>query len=133
MKHIVVDTNIFSLSLRHKTPNIKISEILTKLLQKKQVILIGNVRQEFLSGIKHHLQFHKLQSTISNIPLTEILPEDYDAAAKFYNKCRAHGIQGSDTDLLLCAVATRLKSPIFTTDQDFELYAKHLPISLFRI
>ncbi len=50
-------------------------------------------------------------------------------AAHYYNLCRRHGVQGTATDLLLCAVAVRHGLRIFTTDADFDLYAKHLPIT----
>jgi hypothetical protein len=40
------------------------------------------------------------------------------------------GVQGSNTDFLICSVAVRNKFSIFTTDKDFELLSKHLPILL---
>jgi predicted nucleic acid-binding protein len=51
-------------------------------------------------------------------------------AAQFFNICRAKGVQGSNTDFLICAVAVRWQLAIFTTDGDFTLFAKHLPIVL---
>lgn len=39
-----------------------------------------------------------------------------ERAAEFYNHCRNKGVQGSNTDFLICAVAARFKTPIFTTD-----------------
>jgi predicted nucleic acid-binding protein len=39
-------------------------------------------------------------------------------------------VQGTSTDLLICAVAVRHNMAILTTDTDFDLYAKHLPIKL---
>lgn len=43
---------------------------------------------------------------------------------------RAKGIQGTAIDLLICAVAIRHGMRIFTTDTDFDEFAKHLPINL---
>ena len=40
------------------------------------------------------------------------------------------GIQGSNTDFLICAVAVRHARAIFTTDKDFAGYARALPIRL---
>ncbi|MEM7556386.1 MAG: hypothetical protein AAF378_20260 [Cyanobacteria bacterium P01_A01_bin.84] len=51
---------------------------------------------------------------------------------EYSNICRRQGIQGSHTDFLICAVATRLKMQIYTSDKDFSYYSKHLPISLYR-
>jgi len=64
-------------------------------------------------------------------PDTQVTVEDYEEEAAFYNRCRAKGIQGSNTDYLICAVAARHEFPIFTTDEDFVRFAKVLPISLY--
>lgn len=56
--------------------------------------------------------------------------DDYEEAATFYNQCREKGIQGSNTDFLICAIATRNKFSIFTTDEDFTHFGKVLPIVL---
>jgi len=39
-------------------------------------------------------------------------------------------VQGSNTDFLICAVAVRNQLAIYTTDKDFSIFAKHLPIIL---
>ena len=54
-------------------------------------------------------------------------------AAKFYNLCRGKGIQGSNTDFLICAVAVRHDLSVFTTDGDFPRFAKCLPIVLHEL
>ena len=61
-----------------------------------------------------------------------ILSEDYVEAARYFNLCRSKGIQGSNTDFLICAVSVRNDLPIYTTDKDFELFAKHIPIDLHK-
>jgi predicted nucleic acid-binding protein len=58
--------------------------------------------------------------------------EDYEEAASYYNRCRSKGIQGSSTDYLICAIATRHDLAIFTDDRDFGRYSKLLPIRLYR-
>jgi len=40
------------------------------------------------------------------------------------------GIQGSNTDLLLCAVAERYRIPILTTDDEFLKFGRVLPLRL---
>jgi predicted nucleic acid-binding protein len=52
-------------------------------------------------------------------------------AAQFFNVCRAKGIQGSNTDFLICAVAIRNKLAVFSTDRDFAHFSKHLPIEIY--
>ena len=43
------------------------------------------------------------------------------------------GIQGSTVDHLICAYASRRDLPIFTTDPDFRLYSRHIPVSLLEV
>ena len=59
-----------------------------------------------------------------------MLAEDHERAAQFFNRCRSRGVQGANTDFLICSVAVRLDCPILTTDKDFEAFAAHLPIEL---
>lgn len=47
-----------------------------------------------------------------------------------YNRCRAHGVQGPNTDFLISAVAIRRKYSIFRTDVDFKHYSQLLPLVL---
>ena len=63
-------------------------------------------------------------------PDLEISRDDYEQAAAFHNVCRAKGIQGSNTDFLICAIASRNGFSIFTTDEDFTHFARLLPIAL---
>lgn len=84
-----------------------------------------------LSGLRHSKHFEALRGTLRAFENLEILPEDYERAAEHFNNCRRRGIQGSNTDFLICAVAERLRLPIFTTDQDFQRFAEHLPIELW--
>ncbi len=56
--------------------------------------------------------------------------EDYELAAEFYNTCRSNGIQGANTDFLICAAAVRRSYDILTTDKDFDIFRKHIPIVL---
>jgi predicted nucleic acid-binding protein len=37
---------------------------------------------------------------------------------------------GSNTDFLICAVAVRHGLPIFTKDNDFKLYQKHIKLEI---
>ncbi len=61
-----------------------------------------------------------------------ILTEDYVMAAKYFNLCRGKGIQGSNTDFLICAVAIHRKYAVFTTDRDFDMFAEHIPVVLHK-
>ena len=103
---------------------------LRQLIQDHRVQMIGPIRQEILSGIRNDSQFNKLKKHLESFPDLPILTNDYVRAAKFFNLCRSKGIQGSNTDFLICAVAVRNKLSIFSTDKDFELFSKHIKITL---
>lgn len=128
---VLVDTSVWSLALRRSSPadGPEVNELI-ELIREVRVQMIGPVRQELLSGIKSQVQFQKLRHHLRAFPDLEPAPRDYEHAAEFFNLCRGKGIQGSNTDFLICAIAARHKIPIFTTDADFTLYQTHLPIML---
>ena len=94
--------------------------------------MLGAVRQELLSGIRDAEQFLNLQSRLRAFPDEQIDTEDHELAAEFFTRCRSQGVQGSNSDFLLCAASVRRGMFLFTADLDFELYAKHLPVKLHR-
>ena len=131
---VLVDTSIWSLALRRRkrfqNPE---AEELGRLIAAHVVEIIGPIRQEVLSGVRDKAQFDRLElhlDAFEDLPLTD---EDYVTAAKFYNLCRAKGVQGSNTDFLICAVAVRHDLSVFTTDADFPRFARCLPIVLHEI
>ncbi len=129
---VIVDTSVWSEALRKKSsPNQKIIKLLTEFIRDVRVQLIGPIRQELLSGIKSEKQFEELKYYLSTFNDLLIKTEDYEKAAEFFNICRSNGIQGSNTDFLICAVANNNNLEIFTTDKDFENYQKYLPIDLY--
>ena len=128
---VLVDTSVWSLALRRgKQSNAAPAQELRQLIQDHRVQMIGPIRQEILSGIRNDSQFNKLRKHLESFPDLPILTKDYVRAAKFFNLCRSKGIQGSNTDFLICALAVRNKFSIFTTDKDFELFSKHIKIIL---
>jgi hypothetical protein len=130
---VIVDTSVWSSALRRGVQNNSaVVAELRHLVQDHRVQMIGPVRQEILSGIRHESQFGKLKAHLENFPDLSIITEDYVAAAKFFNLCRAKGVQGSNTDFLICAVAVRNKFAIYSTDKDFDWFSKHIPIILYR-
>ena len=130
---VLVDTSIWSLALRRGSDSTSrpVRE-LRSLIADNRVQMIGPIRQEILSGIRDEAQFKELDVHLSAFPDLPVAAEDHVMAARFFNLCRGKGIQGSNTDFLICAVAVRHRLTIFTADKDFALYAKHLPIVLHR-
>lgn len=129
---VVVDTSVWSLALRRnqslqESPQVV---ILRKLILDSSVVLLGVIRQEILSGIRESEQFSRLRDYLKAFPNLELEIGDYELAAEFYNACRKHGIQGSNTDFLICAAAHRRSYSILTTDGDFTLFKRHIPVVL---
>lgn len=130
---IIVDTSIWSLALRRKKKQ-SFSEImiLESLIDNQKVCMLGPIRQEILSGIKDNKQFEQLKDLLSAYDDFPIITRDYEKAAEFYNICRIKGVQGSNTDFLICAVSSINRFPIFSSDKDFDIYSKHIPITLMK-
>ncbi|MEQ8471082.1 MAG: PIN domain-containing protein [Marinoscillum sp.] len=131
---ILTDSSVWSQILRRKSNyHTHIISELSSLIRQNEVAIIGAIRQEVLTGIKHQSQFEKVKIGLAAFPDIPILTDDHVYAAEMSNRCRLKGIQGSPIDFLICAVANRFDMQIFTLDKDFLHYQKHLPIKLYPI
>jgi predicted nucleic acid-binding protein len=134
---VLVDTPIWSLALRRHTGNLnpdenKLKQMLTELIREGRILMIGPVRQELLSGLREDSQFNRLRDDLRPFKDETIQTDDYEAAARMSNLCCLKGVASSPVDMLICAIASRSRSSIFTTDRDYLLYSKVLPIQLLR-
>ena len=115
---IIVDTSVWSLALRRKTPpdSSPAVTILQNLITNDQVALLGAIRQEILSGIRNFEQFTRLRDYLRAFPDLELMAEDYELAAEFFNTCRSKGIQGSNTGWFfdLCSCSSSQPYPDFS-------------------
>jgi len=131
---VLVDTSVWSLALRRSAPiHAGPARELRNLILDHRVCLIGPIRQELLSGIRDETQFQRVEQHLAAFPDLPVVAEDYIKAARFFNVCQSHGIQGSNTDFLICSVAVRNRLAIFSTDGDFMHFAKHLPITMHHV
>ena len=129
---VLVDTCIWSHVLRQKKSNVELSEQLKELIKDGRIVMIGQIRQELLSGISDSSQFKKLRDKLASFDDLPLLSEYFIKAAEFSNICRKKGIQGSTTDFLICAISYLQKLQIFTDDKDFSNYKKYLPVNLYK-
>ena len=131
---VIVDTSVWSLALRRKTKEAEQTSpqvaLLRELTQDGRAALFGAIRQELLSGIRTYKQYESLRDYLRAFPDIPLEVEDYELAANYFNTCRQQGVQGSNTDFLVCAVANRRGYTILTTDGDFELFSRHIPMDL---
>lgn len=129
--NVVVDTSVWSLALRrHKPDNSNAIDTFRHEVTQGNVIMLGSIRQELLSGIRDQKIWHTLKDKLRAFPNHPLETEDYEQAGSYFNECRSKGVQGSHTDLLICAVAIRCDFKLLTTDKDFKAYAKVLPLNL---
>jgi predicted nucleic acid-binding protein len=131
----LVDTSVWSLALRRKPGALtaaerSVAEELADLAREGRARIIGLIRQELLSGIKSAGQYEKLRAALRAFSDERVETSDYEAAAKTSNDCRLRGLSASVVDALICQIALSRQWSIFTTDPDFEGYAKVLPIKL---
>ena len=129
---VLVDTSVWSLALRRRTTvRDPLIEDLRLLIDQGRVAIIGPIRQELLSGIQHADAFQRLRDHLRGFEDEQLEVADFERAAEHFNACRGKGVQGSNTDFLICAMAERRDLPILTTDADFDRFARILPITLY--
>ena len=133
--NILVDTSVWSLSLRRRSAYLNSAERiivqeLAELIGEGRARLIGLIRQEVLSGVRNAEQFEKLRTYLRAFPDEGIESLDHENAAEMSNKCQARGITVCVVDALICSIAAGRDWAIFTTDADFEHHGKVLSIKL---
>jgi predicted nucleic acid-binding protein len=132
---VLVDTSIWSLALRRRATALSADERRLvieweALVDRGRATLIGPIRQEILSGVRHVDTFHVLRRSLLDFPHLSIEVEDYDRAAEFFNLCRGRGSSGGPIDMLIAAVAYRHQISVFSSDTDYARYARHVPVRL---
>lgn len=128
---VIIDTSVWSLALRRDAPvDGPYERELRALVEGGRAVMLGPVRQELLSGVRDKEHFKLLKQRLRAFPDLRLRSTDYEEAAECFNRCRARGVQGSNTDLLICAAALSRGLPIFTADDDFTSYQRILRLKL---
>ncbi len=136
---VLVDTSVWSLALRRRknlafgAEQQAIITAFADLMRDGRAVMMGAIRQELLCGIKTQAQFDALKSMLTAFDDVPLTLQDYEKAAEAFNTCRANGVQGSNTDFLICAVSINHQLPVFSIDNDFQLYRQWLPVQLFSL
>ena len=102
---VLVDTSVWSLALRRRPEHLSPREQLlvaewSELVREGRVQMIGPIRQELLSGLRHKQQFALLEERLSVFPDTPIETADYLEAARFFNLLQAGGVTGDSHRLV---------------------------------
>jgi predicted nucleic acid-binding protein len=133
----IVDTTVWSLAYRRQARALSGADAdaldaFRELLNEGRCVLLGLVRQEILQGIRDPGQFDLVRADLDEFPDEPVFGSDHVRAAQLYNRCRSRGVQPTTIDMLICAVASRLKATVFTDDGDFAGYHRVLGTRLFR-
>jgi predicted nucleic acid-binding protein len=131
----LIDTPVWSFLLRRDPASLSAAESAVlrrwlELARDDDIVLIGVVRQEILSGLRMEVGFNRLRAALFDFIDEPATTADHQRAAQMSNICRWEGVRGSPTDFLICAMAERLEAAILTTDHDFEHFARHLPLRI---
>ena len=119
----LVDTCVWSLALRRKSSSQLSTEEkwlvqeLREAIEGRRVAIIGPIRQEVLSGIRDGEQFSKIQELLGAFRDESIIEDDYVEAANLFSRCRDAGVECGPVDILVCAVAARLRCSVLTSDK----------------
>ena len=135
---VLVDTPVWSLALRRRAADLnareqRLTRALAELVREGRAQIAGVVRQELLSSIREAERFEKLREYLRAFDDPRLDATDYEEAARMHNQGRTRGIAGSAIDFLICAVAGRRGWQVFTTDRDFECYARVLAVGLYGV
>jgi predicted nucleic acid-binding protein len=89
------------------------------------------IRMEVLAGARDEQHLTDLRGLLARGSLIPTEPTDYEEAAALYRTCR----RGGETvrkliDCLIAATAIRSAVPILHSDNDFDVLARHTPLSI---
>ena len=132
---VLVDTTIWSLALRRRAGHLAPAERAlvdewAQLVREGRVTVLGIIRQEVLSGIATAAAFERVREALEPFLDVALGSVDHENAARAFNACRASGVVGSAVYMLICSVAQRLDSAVFSTAPDFIRYASVLGLRL---
>ena len=129
--NIIIDTSVWSLALRRQrsSANAQTRE-LAELVREGRATMLGPSGRNSSLASAGRSSSKPYRGHLRAFPDVPLEAEDYEEAASFFNRCRAKGIQGSNTDFLICATAARRGFGILTADADFTHFARVLPIDL---
>ena len=86
---------------------------------------------ELLRGARDTSDYQQLAALLGGLTLLPITPERWREAAQLgFQLRRQHGITVASVDLLVAAVAIAHRAVLVHRDSDFDLIARHLPLTV---
>jgi predicted nucleic acid-binding protein len=129
---LLIDTSVWSLSLRREPPDIpEVRELRRALAGNDLVVTTGVVVQEVLQGLVNEQSRSIVRDRMSRLARIGVDLRDHLAAADTHTACRRVGLQLGTIDALLAALCVRHRLTLLTTDRDFERAASHLGLRVW--
>lgn len=89
------------------------------------------VRMEVLAGARDERHLGDLRRLLARASMLRTEPSDFEEAAALYRTCRRQGETVRKLiDCLIAAQAIRAEVPVLHADADFEVLARHTPLTL---
>lgn len=131
---LLVDTSVWSLTLRRDTPpDVPEVEGLKRALAGAELVATtGLILQELLQGFVPERARNQIVERFAAVELIQPDREDHVAAAELRNACRRAGVQFGTIDALIAQLCIRRDLTLLTTDQDFAHAARHSPLRLWK-
>lgn len=132
MIRLLIDTSVWSEALRRKEKSLNSSETLVRRIieNNDEIVIIGIILQEILSGITNEKLFSEIESILNDFSYIDITKEDYIHAAELRNKCKQKGITVGSFDFLIASVAIKNKLTLVTYDKDFINISKYTELKI---
>ncbi len=123
---VLVDTSVWSLALRKKSPvdHPAVDRLSSLVLDNEDVFLTGLVLQEVLQAFRSEASFRTIVRHLEPFPLLELGRTDCISAASLHRRCAAKGVSVSTADCQIALAAIRHECLLLTADRDFERIAR---------
>jgi predicted nucleic acid-binding protein len=96
-----------------------------------EIAICHPIRMEMLAGARDEQHLGDLRGLLARGSLLPTEPSDYEEAAALYRTCRRSGETVRKLiDCLIAATAIRSAIPILHSDHDFDVLARHTPLSV---
>lgn len=130
---LLVDTSVWSLSLRREPPETpELFELRRALAGGDLVVTTGIIIQELLQGLVTDASRLIVRDRMSRISQIAADLDDHLHAADAFVECRRRGVQLGSIDALLASLCIRRGLTLLTTDRDFNHAAPHLGLRVWR-
>lgn len=129
---VLVDTSVWSLSLRKKGPadHPAVLKLAALLDGGEEVVLTGLILQEILQAFRSDATFRKMVRYLEPFSVLELRRGDFLEAARIHRRCAHKGISATSADCQIAVAAIRNDCVLLTADKDFGRIARICDLKL---